>query len=181
MRPFLFQRTPLVRCHPTRGLRLQGGFTLIELVLVMVVMGVLAAVAGPRILDLGVFNARGFHDQTLAYLRFAQKTAVAQRRTVCVGFTSTSLSLAIASAAATPNCASAAPLTGPRGDSGLQLVLNAKAGVAYTAVPASAFNFDGLGQPVTSAGVAWTSAAVFQVGGAPSAITVEPGTGYIHD
>jgi MSHA pilin protein MshC len=148
--------------------------------MVIVMMGILAAVAGPRIFNTSLFNARGFHDQTLTYLRFAQKTAVAQRRTVCVGFTSTTVSLTMALAAATPNCTSAVALTGPLGES--PVLLSAKPGVAFSAQPAAAFNFDGLGQPIAAAtGLALASATVFQVAGAPTAITVEASTGYIHD
>lgn len=66
----------------------QRGFTLIELIMVMVMLGVLAVFAAPRIFNSDDFYARGFHDETLALLRYAQKTAIAQRRTVCVTFTS---------------------------------------------------------------------------------------------
>ena len=59
------------------------GFTLIELIIVVVLLGILAVYAAPRIFNMDEFNARGFHDQTLALLRTAQKSAIAQRRTVC--------------------------------------------------------------------------------------------------
>ena len=62
------------------------GFTLVELIAVMVVVGILAVAALPRFFDRNVFEARGFLDETRALLRYAQKTAVSQRRTVCVAF-----------------------------------------------------------------------------------------------
>ena len=65
------------------GRRLRG-FTLIELIMVIVMLGVLAVFAAPRIFNTGDFNARGFRDETLGLLRIAQKTAIAQRRAVCV-------------------------------------------------------------------------------------------------
>jgi MSHA pilin protein MshC len=158
----------------------QRGFTLIELIMVIVMLGVLAVFAAPRMLNTSDFYARGFHDETLGYLRYAQKTAIAQRRTVCVAFASGvtgSVTLTIASAAATFNCTSAGALTGPKGES--PVVLNARSGVQYGTVPAS-FNFDGLGQPITSAGAAQAS-QTFQVSGASKSITVETTTGYVHD
>ncbi|MDE2349721.1 MAG: prepilin-type N-terminal cleavage/methylation domain-containing protein [Gammaproteobacteria bacterium] len=53
------------------------GYTLIELVLVIVIAGILATIAGPRFFDLGVFTQRAYGDELAAALRSAQKAAVA--------------------------------------------------------------------------------------------------------
>ena len=175
------QKTCRLRCgsqpvvYPS--MFVQHGFTLIELVMVLVVTAVLAAVAMPSFNSVTGFSARGFHDQTLAYLRFAQKTAVAQRRTVCVSFTGSSIALEIASTNGASNCASAGILTGPLGET--PAVLNAKSGVAYSATP-TAFNFDGLGQPITAGGATQASQTI-QISGVGSTITIESGTGYVHE
>jgi MSHA pilin protein MshC len=164
--------------HATVG-AVQRGFTLIELIMVMVMLGVLAAVAGPKILNVSIFNARGFHDQTVGYLRYAQKAAVAQRHTVCVAFTTSSITLTMAAATGTTSCpvGALAGLVGPLGES--PVVLNAKAGVAYTSLP-TAFNFDALGQPISATGAAQSTQTI-QVGGASERIIVETGTGYVHE
>ncbi|HZW22007.1 type II secretion system protein, partial [Noviherbaspirillum sp.] len=65
----------------------RGGFTLTELIVTLVILGILAIAIVPRFLDRSTFDSRGFHDETLAILRYAQKTAIAQRRNVCVAFT----------------------------------------------------------------------------------------------
>lgn len=155
------------------------GFTLIELIMVVVILGVLAVFAAPRMLRPGDFAVQGFHDETLAYLRFAQKTAVAQRRTVCVTFTAASLSVTIASAAATFSCATAGTLTGPNGET--PVTLTNTHGIVYGATPTN-FYFDGLGQPITIGGAGAAQATqTFQVSGAARTITVETATGYVHD
>ena len=55
------------------------GFTLIEMIMVIVILGVLAVFVAPRMMGTSDFYARGFHDETLGYLRYAQKTAIAQQ------------------------------------------------------------------------------------------------------
>jgi MSHA pilin protein MshC len=157
----------------SRGVR-QLGFTLIELIMVMVILGVLSIYAAPRMFNTGDFYARGFHDETLALLRYAQKTAIAQRRTVCAGFTTTTITLTIAATAATSDCASN-PLAGPKGDT--PGTITARSGVTYSSAPAT-LSFDGLGQPTAtqlSVQVANAGVAISQT------VTIEPVTGYVHD
>jgi MSHA pilin protein MshC len=153
------------------------GFTLIELVMVIVLLGILAVFIAPKFAGVSVFNVRGFHDETMAYLRYAQKTAVAQRRTVCVEFAADSITLSVASIAESYNCD--AFLTGPRGEP--QAKATAKTGVTYAAgVAPAAFKFDGLGQPVDGSG---NSLAIqeLHVADAGRSIWVEPVTGYVHE
>jgi MSHA pilin protein MshC len=147
--------------------------------MVIVILGVLAVVAAPRIFNSNDFNARGFHDETLAYLRYAQKTAIAQRRTVCVAFGSNTVTLSIASAPATFNCAVAGILKGPKGDTPASIT--AKSGVTYTSTLTD-FYFDGLGQPITTAGAgAAALTQTIQVANVAKSITVETATGYVHE
>lgn len=139
----------------------QSGFTLIELIMVIVILGVLAVFAAPRLINTDDFNARGFHDETMSLLRYAQKTAIAQRRTVCVTLNNTGVTLEIDTN--TPpdgGCdAALAPPATPRGFKGM-------------AGTPSSFQYRALGSP--SAAVSITIANAGN-------ITVEADTGYVHD
>lgn len=54
-----------------------AGFTVVELVLVIVILTILASVAGPRFFGTKEFSERGYRDELAITLRYAQKVAVA--------------------------------------------------------------------------------------------------------
>ncbi|MCA1973912.1 MAG: type II secretion system GspH family protein, partial [Caenispirillum sp.] len=88
-----------------------GGFTMVELVVTLIVIGILAVVAAPRFFDRADFDARAFLEQTAAALRYAQKAAIAQRRTVCVAFAANAVTLTVRATAGAGACDT--PLAGP--------------------------------------------------------------------
>lgn len=60
----------------TKLYRLQRGFTLIELVMVIILLGVLAIAILPRLTDKDAFSERGYRDSLASALRYAQKVAM---------------------------------------------------------------------------------------------------------
>jgi len=68
---------------------------MIELITIMIILGILAVVALPRMNSATSFRSVEFRDQVIAALRFAQKTATSHRRLVCATLTKTSVALAI--------------------------------------------------------------------------------------
>lgn len=57
--------------------RANAGFTMIELVVVIVILGIVATVAAPRFFDDRTFLERGYFEELAAALKYAQKLAVA--------------------------------------------------------------------------------------------------------
>lgn len=74
----------------------QGGFTLVELIVTMIIIGVMAAFALPRLSNGSDTAADAFADRILSTLRLAQKTAVTHRRMACVVMGAKALTLSIA-------------------------------------------------------------------------------------
>lgn len=158
------------------GEKKSSGFTLIELVMVIVIVGILAVFAAPRFFDRTVFESKGFADQAQASLRYAQKAAIAQHRNVCVAFTANSITLTIDSDTppdGTCNPAPAGNLQSPAGEA--SYVITAPSGVAFgTSPPPTNFSFDALGRPNPNA------LQTLTIAGATNPIVVEAETGYVH-
>lgn len=70
--------------HGATSRRAGRGFTMIELVVVMVVMGILSALAAPRLVQRSALSERGVSDRVKSLLRQARGLAIAQQRDVCV-------------------------------------------------------------------------------------------------
>lgn len=146
----------------------QQGFTLVELIVVITLLGIVSFVAAARLTDRAETSARGFADQLASTLQQAHKQAIAQRRLVYVNLDAGSGRVRACFDAAT---ACSQPLVAPAGGA---LDLSAPDGVAL-ASGITQFAFDGLGRPTLAA-----SLVLNVTGGASShAVRVEADSGYV--
>lgn len=147
----------------------QRGFTMTELITVIVIVGILGSMVAPRFFDKGTFDSRGFYDQTISTLRYAQKVAIAQHRVVCVVYTSNEIGL-FASDCSTPLDVMAPQLCAADGMESQHKVCPPN-GVTITSTPGS-FSFTALGSTPTK--------RILKISGYATDITVEAETGYVH-
>lgn len=154
----------------TRPIESSSGFTLVELVVVIMVIGILSAVAMPKFFDNRSFAERGYYETLVGAIRFAQKTAVASgcpvRVTVAAGSYAAAQQAASAGRCDPADISWAVPV---RLADGEPLAGNAPTGV--TAAPPLTWTFDTLGR--TSLG-ADTAIAV-----GPFSMTVQAASGYV--
>lgn len=185
-----------------------GGFTMVELIMVMVLMGILAAVGVSRFFDQRTFEARAYADQAAGLIRYAQKLAIAQNRPVFVRSTPTGFAVCFDAGAACANVNARAQAPGGNNNGSTATRGFCVAGGAYVAnwaclgtpapsvtvntTPARAemaangfFFFDAQGRPFNSTdavGGASTFAALpitFASGNQVYTVTVAPETGYV--
>jgi MSHA pilin protein MshC len=145
------------------------GFTLIELIMVMLLVAILAFTAIPRFANRGTFDARGFFDQSSNMLRYAQKTAIAQRRAVFVNISGSAICL---SYVADPACTDTANGV-PEPTKNAWFSKDFPSDVSATSV---SFSFTALGQPNPNQQVNIS----FSAPGLNQNVVVERETGYVH-
>lgn len=163
----------------------QHGFTLVELITIIVILGIIAAIAIPRFFDRNVFDSRGFHDQVISTLRHAQKTAIAQRRFVCAQFSAVGVTPGSVTLTTGPTNSCGTQLTSPSGESPYRISSN---NASFSALSFGDFSFDCLGRPRSMGGAAACSdtadilaaLSTITVAGYGTSITVERETGYVH-
>lgn len=154
--------------------RRQAGFTLTELVLVMIVGGILAAYALPKLSAALGGRDDAWHDELQSALRFAQKGAVARRRLTCVTINATAVT--ITSAAVNPATTCTATINGPSGSSNFATANNSSAGTSVS--PAGTIYFQPDGRVTSDGAGNTTSTRTISMSGA-SNITVYGDTGYV--
>ncbi|MDP3084787.1 MAG: type II secretion system protein [Rubrivivax sp.] len=143
-----------------RRRRHSAGFTLVELVMVMLIIGVLAAFVLPRALDLTMWRLRAYADALQSEAMALQRLALAQRRPIVATFTPGGATFAYASGEALPALPCPATATPCIAEAGARSVV---------------FNAGHSGRAMTSTGAAL--AVTLSGGGTTIALVVENETG----
>jgi len=148
-----------------------SGFTLVELVIILVILGIIGGMAVGRFSDLDSFHARGFFDETLGALRYAQKLAVATGCEVQVQLQSTPPA-GFALYQRSVGCASGAfSLPVIHSAKGAPFAAQAPAGIPFSATEPSLV-FDAMGRALLPSGA---STATLSMGAFTAEIVSESG------
>lgn len=140
----------------------QRGFTLTELVIILVLVGVLAAFVAPRI-DIEGFERQAFGDELVNALRYAQKTAIGSGCHVQAAVDATVNNYSLNYTGAGGSGCSAAPVVHPTRGGGFSGDGEIDAGGTIV--------FDGMGRTTTGLGIRLASGET---------VIIEPETGYVH-
>lgn len=168
----------------------EGGFTLTELIVVLVVLGILVSIAAPKFMATQSVDVPTHAERVRSLLRYGQRIAVAQNRPVYVDLTASRVTLCF-----DDGCAST--VLGPNQANSGTSATTAACGSSWAcegtpsdlalSSTAAEFSFDATGRPfadgndLTGNTSTFTTLTVTVSGGGQSAtVVVEPETGYVH-
>lgn len=162
---------------------------MVELIVVLVLVGVLAAIGAGRFFDRAGFDAAAFADQSRALLRYAQKTAIARNTPVFVQLEDKRISLCYE--APQGNCAPASRVPAPASGIGgaaseahcqdaRWYCLGLPEGVQVSLSSAlTEFSFDALGRPLAPNGRFEGLVMSIASQGETRSVAVNQETGYV--
>lgn len=122
----------------------ERGFTLPELIVVLLLVGILSVTAMPKLQAALTVRDDGWHDQIVAALHYAHKVAISHRRLVCANVGAAGVTLSIASANPASSCGAALP-----GVDGQALAASSDGGAAAGISPAGTLYFQPSGRVST--------------------------------
>lgn len=105
---------------------MRRGFTLVELTMVMVLVGVLATIAAPRLLERNALDEHAAAETLRGLLRSSRAVAIAQEREVCVLVAAATVRAVYAGPL---GCDATRPLAGAGGQAEMRIA--APAGLAF--------------------------------------------------
>jgi MSHA pilin protein MshC len=131
------------------------GFTIIELVVVIILIGIMAAFVAPRLGNIIGTNASAFTDKLRADIRYAQNLAMTRNSRTRVYFNGTGIApnpdgyAVVIDTSALRNCTGFTPAADPAGEVSLSVVLNTGnyAGITVTPAGMNCLEYDALGRP----------------------------------
>lgn len=153
------------------------GFTLIELIVVMVLMAILAAAALPRFFDSGAFEGPAFAQELAGAARYAQKLAVTSGCPVRLVVSATHYELRQPQDAPASACDTAFTRAALHPGSGTAFTGTVPAGVVIGGAVPLALEFKATGAPYSSGGVALASDVALTVAG--RSVVIAAGSGYV--
>jgi len=121
----------------------QAGFTMIELVTVMVLIGILAAIGIPRMMGSDSTGTLVFGEEVVSAVRHAHKTAIARRRLVCATLEGKTVRLRMREAPGTGACTLGIGVSDTEYDSTNNSTVAGRGGFAGAAAVALFFHPDG--------------------------------------
>lgn len=145
------------------------GYTVVELITVMVVLGIISAIALPRLMGNDMAGP-AFRAELVSALRYAQKTAVSHRRLVCATVTASAVSLRIAAQSGVTACDTDLALPDGSGSYASKDSAVAASAVTLFFQPAGTITSDGAGATTASGTITVTGL---------TAIAYQGATGYV--
>jgi MSHA pilin protein MshC len=122
----------------------QGGFSMVELIVVLVVLGVLSALAMPRLSDRSALQERAARDQMRALITAARQRAITQAREVCVSADAAQAQVVYVAGGV---CSAALPVPAPDGGGPWRVAMP----IGVNLGGALLLRFDARGRPVPAA------------------------------